>query len=48
MSSQIELDDEELETEFAELLDAEEIPEGAFYVALKNALEQLENQTTWS
>ncbi len=41
MSSQIELD--EMEADFAELLESEETPPEAFYLALKQALSQLEH-----
>ena len=40
MSSQTEL--EEMETDFAELLETEDTPPEAFYLALKQALSQLE------
>jgi len=46
MSSQIELD--EMEADFQELLDGEETPPEAFYLALKNALVQLEHQAVSS
>ena len=48
MSSPIDFEDEELEMELSALREAEEVPEGAFYLALKNALVQLERQTTWN
>ena len=41
MSSQI--DQEELDADFAELLEPEETPPEAFYLALKQALSQLEH-----
>ncbi len=41
MSSQIDLD--EMETDFAELLESEDTPPEAFYLALKQALSQLEH-----
>jgi hypothetical protein len=40
MSSQIDL--EEMEADFAELLESEDTPPEAFYLALKQALTQLE------
>jgi len=41
MSSQFELD--EMEEDFAELLESEETPPEAFYLALRQALTQLEH-----
>jgi len=41
MSSQVEL--EEMDLDIQELLDAEENPPETFYLAQKNALEQLEH-----
>ena len=41
MSSQIELD--EMDADLEELLESEETPPEAFYLALKQALSQLEN-----
>ncbi len=41
MSSQFDLD--EMESDFAELLEADETPPEAFYLALKQALSQLEH-----
>ena len=41
MSSQIE--PEEMEADFAELLESEDTPPEAFYLALKQALSQLEH-----
>lgn len=41
MSSQLDL---EQETDIEELMDSEETPPEAFYLALKNALIQLQNQ----
>ncbi len=41
MSSQIELD--AMEADFAELLESEDTPPEAFYLALKQALSQLEH-----
>ena len=43
MSSQPELD--EMEADFAELLESEETPPEAFYLALKQALSQLEQHS---
>jgi len=43
MSSQIDL---EQEMDIEELTDSEETPPEAFYLALKNALIQLQNQPT--
>ena len=43
MSSHVEMDLEEMEADFAELLEAEETPPEAFYLALKQALSQLEH-----
>ena len=40
MSSQTEL--EEMEADFAELLESDDTPPEAFYLALKQALSQLE------
>jgi hypothetical protein len=37
------MDLEEMEADFAELLEAEETPPEAFYLALKQALSQLEH-----
>lgn len=44
MSSQFDLD--EMETDFSELLESEETPPEAFYLALKQALSQLEAHGT--
>jgi len=41
MSSEIEL--EEMEAEFADLLESDDTPPEAFYLALKQALSQLEH-----
>lgn len=41
MSSQVEL--EQMEADFAELLESEDTPPEAFYLALKQALSQLEH-----
>lgn len=41
MSSQFDL--EEMETDFDELLEVEDTPPEAFYLALKQALSQLEH-----
>ena len=48
MSSPIEL--EEMEADFQEILEADDTPTEAFYLALKNALVQLERHpiTTYS
>ena len=42
MSSQLDL--EEMEADFQELMQSEETPPEAFYLALRNALVQLEHQ----
>lgn len=44
MSSQFDL--EETDTEFAELLEAEDVRPEAFYLALKQALTQLEHHAS--
>lgn len=44
MSSQFDLD--EMEADFSELLESEETPPEAFYLALKQALSQLEAHST--
>ena len=43
MSSQFDLD--EMEADFEELLESEESPPEAFYLALKQALTQLEHHS---
>jgi hypothetical protein len=43
MSSEFEHDQDEMDLELEELLDAEETPPDAFYLALKQALNQLEH-----
>lgn len=43
MSPQFDLN--EMEEDFQELLDSEDYPPEAFYLALKQALQQLENHT---
>jgi hypothetical protein len=43
MSSQFDLD--EMEADFDELLESEETPPEAFYLALKQALAQLEHHS---
>ena len=44
MSSQFDLD--EMETDFAEMLENDDAPPEAFYLALKQALSQLEHYNT--
>ena len=46
MSSQIDL--EEMEADIQDLLESEETPPEAFYLALRNALAQLEHQAATS
>ena len=43
MSSHVEMDLDDMEADFAELLESEETPPEAFYLALKQALSQLEH-----
>jgi hypothetical protein len=46
MSSSIDLEEPETVEELEQLDETTEVPPGAFYLALKNALIQLENQPT--